>query len=487
MKKKSTLSEDNNVPIICLDDDDDDVMIDRDYKLFFDHLRDDNNLNPNDSKRSKLENEKSMKNIVSQQSKKRETVGFKGEITREIIQRDNRAAQRREKRISEFESCTKDVPLVSSKGNIRRDNKVRNFLDLKAETLRDSLFVRTEEDIHRDNDVSEGRKRKAGELKAVTLRRSVPLVRTEDNIHRDNRIAERRIVETKDVSGASKVVHVELEDVNEASKVVHVKLKNVNEASKVVLVEPKDVNEASRMAQGMTQQDKGDFVRTMKKIEKENVVVIDKDYMSYLTWLVDSLEDSTTKQTTNLDKDMFGLDAPISDTLKESTTVLEREPVAKVKVEKDLDESLSDDSDIIMVSDSPFFDGEAIPFVSSKSKIVDLDKESISEEDETSSWFSKELMKDLKRPYNDREFSRLYREASIHRRMTRCRELRKGRESDYETDELGKSYFERFDDFHKAYKGLDRSDKARSLELLRGFFFYLKNVSHDGAFKPWMN
>lgn len=153
-----------------------------------------------------------------------------------------------------------------------------------------------------------------------------------------------------------------------------------------------------------------------------------------------------------------------------------------MKVELDL-EFWSDDSDIIAVSDSPFLDGEGTPFVASKS-VVDLDKES--KEDESSSClFTKELMEVLEKPYDEKELLKLSNQASMQKPVTRCRELRKGREKIYETDKLGPSYLQRFSDFDKEYKLVDGVDKAKALKLLRGFFFYLRNCSRDGAFEPW--
>ncbi|KAL1212005.1 hypothetical protein V5N11_023974 [Cardamine amara subsp. amara] len=478
-KHTSTKSDKINGPLICLDDDDDDddddndneVKIDENYKLYLDQLRDENkgplfvygngksdtrkfDIFSGDSKRSKLVNENPMDKRVAQQRKK-QNVGFKGEtsrvLTRGDIQRDNRVAERRKRRIAELESqkTSKAVPLVKS----QQENKVGNISELKDETLWDVplvYFVNKDvqfvTDTQRDNKVSKRRKSITDELKAQTLRRAIPLVRAEEDILRDNRIAEprvkRKLSETKD-AGTSSVVTVERVD---------------------RITELKDVDETSR------------------KKNKESVVVVDKDYMSYLTWLVDSLKASTTKPMANLQKDPSDLDPPISDTLKESTRAIpEKDLPVRVKVEQDL-ESWSDDSDIIAMSDSPFLDGECTPFVASK-KVIDLDE--VSKEDESSGWFRKELMDVLKKPYNERELKQLHHEASIHRKMTRSRELRKGRESDYETDVLGQSYREKFADFEKEYKPVDGVDKVRALKLLRGFFFYLKNVSHEGAFKPW--
>ncbi|EOA30367.1 hypothetical protein CARUB_v10013490mg [Capsella rubella] len=467
-KHTCAMSEKIDVPIICLDEEDDDSdderMIDKDYSVFLDHLRrGDNSLFPplevdngrSDTRRykffssdSKLENENPTKNRAYQQGKSK-SVGFKAERVnvRENIQRDNRVAERRKRRIAEFEAAktSRDVPSLETQQ--QRQNKARKIPELKADALRAVPSVTTQEARQRDNTVSQGSKRKAGELNSETLKRPVPLVRTEEDIQLDNIIAVNRMA--KFAAETSRVAHVE----------------RANRVSEL-----KDVDETSRS--------KGDFVGRRKKNEEEGAAAVDKDYMRYLTWLLDSLRDSTTKPTAN----PSDLDPPNLDTLNEPTMVPETDPLVKVKIEQDL-ESWSDGSDIIAIDDTPFLDEEGTPFVASK-KVVDLDE--VSKADNSSScWYRKQLMDVLKKPYDEKELKQLHRYATIHKKMTRCRELRKGRERDYETDELGQSYLESFPDFEKEYKLVDGVDQERALKLLRGFFFYLKYVSHDGAFKPW--
>ncbi|CAA0392963.1 unnamed protein product [Arabidopsis thaliana] len=436
MKKKAIVIDDGYIPIICLDeDDDDDLMIDKDYNVFLDHLRR-GSVSPRlevdngesdirrlkifscDSKISKLENENPMKNRVHQQGQ-RKTVGLKAERDkiRDIIQRDNRVAERRKRRIAMLDAAkaSRDVPsLETQQEDIQQ--RVRKLSDSKAETetsRRDDVpLVGSQEDSQRDN--------------------TVPLVRTAEEIQ----LAKRVVAEIDHVERVNRVT--EVNDVDETCS-----------RSKEVFVGRRKKNEGSE-------------------------AVVDKDYMRYLTWLVDSLRDSTTEPMENLQKDDM-------DTVKESTMVPEMDPLVEVKVEPDHDWS----DYIIAMGDSPFLDGEeCTPFVASK-KVVDLDEGSKKNESSIT-WFRKELMDVLKQPYDEEEMKQLHRDVSIHRKMTRCRELRKGRGSVYETGELGQSYLESFPDFEKEYKlvvGVD--DKARALKLLRGFFFYLKYVSHDGVFKPW--
>ncbi|ESQ49257.1 hypothetical protein EUTSA_v10020550mg [Eutrema salsugineum] len=471
----STMHEEIDVPIICRDDD---LEIDNSYKLFLDHISNGTSLGtPFEADNGEYEkrkfrtfscgNEKPIDNRVSQQ-RKRKAFGFEAENSRAVplattlegILRDNRLAERRKRKNAELEAARVSwaVPLVRNhQVNINQTHtKARKMSESKVETSSDSPLFRTKEDIRREY------KAKNMSASKVDTLWDVPLVRSKVVIRRDNRIAKlrkKKIDETK-ASGTSRAVPVEC-------------INTVTERNKAV-------DETSRFVP-VTQSKKEVFVGTRKKKEDESVAVVDKDYMSYLTWLVGSLKDSTTEP------DSSAFDPPISDTQKESTIVPDKVPLAKVKVELD-HESWSDDDDdddMIEVSDSPFSDGQGTPFVVSKSKnMIDLEEES-AEDESSSSCFKEKLMDVLEKPYDEEELLRLSREVSVKKPVTRCRELRKGRESNYKTDELGHSYLEKVPDFDKEYKRVDGDDKA-SLELLRGFFFYLENISLGGAFKPWL-
>ncbi|KAL0691570.1 hypothetical protein Bca4012_091249 [Brassica carinata] len=421
------------------------ILVDDEYKFFFDHHLsggdntffppfDDDNVESETrslgfkfsggSKRPKLGEKKPINNRVSQKRKRKDN-GSEAEVsrafpvatTRESLERDNRAFERRKRKMAEFESASvsRAVPFV----NIQRDNKAKKVSEsTKVDTSRDVPLVRTKETIQQDS--------KAKKMS------DVPLFRTKEVIRRDNRIAERRkkkIDETK-AAGASRVVHRERVD---------------TAVDKTVPV---------------TQSNKGVSVGTRKK---KNEAAVDKDYMSYLTWLVDSLKDSPT--------------VPVQ---------FEKDLLAKVKVEQDTESCSHDDDDDIMVSDSPFLHGDSTtPFVVSKSKtVIDLEKDS-TEDESRNCVFTKELMEALEKPYDKREFLKLFGEVSKKKPVIRCKELRNGRVKNYETSELAPSYLEKVSDFDREYKLVDGDDKAR-LKLLRGFFFYLKNVARAGAFKPWL-
>jgi hypothetical protein len=96
-------------------------------------------------------------------------------------------------------------------------------------------------------------------------------------------------------------------------------------------------------------------------------------------------------------------------------------------------------------------------------------------------------MEILRNPYDEKEFLRLYNEASVKRPLTKSRQLRDGREIEYYCDDqFALSYLEKYTDFNKTYHRY-RKDLPRALNLLRGFFFYLENIVLEGAFKPWLH
>ncbi|KAG7659880.1 hypothetical protein ISN44_As01g066950 [Arabidopsis suecica] len=145
------------------------------------------------------------------------------------------------------------------------------------------------------------------------------------------------------------------------------------------------------------------------------------------------------------------------------------------------------DPDIIAVSNHPFPDGGKSPFEATKDgKVIDLE-DGIKPDDIFNSSFSKKLMEILRNPYDEKEFLRLYNEASVKRPLTKSRQLRDGREIEYYCDDqFALSYLEKYTDFNKTYHRY-RKDLPRALNLLRGFFFYLENIVLEGAFKPWLH
>ncbi|CAA7013443.1 unnamed protein product [Microthlaspi erraticum] len=143
------------------------------------------------------------------------------------------------------------------------------------------------------------------------------------------------------------------------------------------------------------------------------------------------------------------------------------------------------DPDIIAVSDHPFFDGGKSPFEANRDgKVIDLE-DGIEPDNIFNSSFSKRLMEVLREPYDKKEFVKLYHQASHKRPLTRYRQLRNGTEIEYNVhNQLTHSYLQDYPDFKKQLSRY-RKDPPRALNLLRGFLFYLENITLEGAFKPW--
>lgn len=72
-------------------------------------------------------------------------------------------------------------------------------------------------------------------------------------------------------------------------------------------------------------------------------------------------------------------------------------------------------------------------------------EEGIQRDDIFNSSYSKKLIEILRKPYDETEFLKLYDEASLKRPLTRSRQLRDGREIEYNVeDQLALSYLEKY-------------------------------------------
>ncbi|XP_035542351.1 uncharacterized protein LOC108998501 isoform X2 [Juglans regia] len=98
--------------------------------------------------------------------------------------------------------------------------------------------------------------------------------------------------------------------------------------------------------------------------------------------------------------------------------------------------------------------------------------------------FRERLLEILSIPYNQREYKELWHEITDRKPMKRHRDLR-GRIIVYDAGP-GKSYLDYYSDLAKKIN-LVRLDHAEVLNLLRGFFYWLMNLSHEGAFRPWLD
>ncbi|XP_062022987.1 uncharacterized protein LOC133739258 isoform X2 [Rosa rugosa] len=142
----------------------------------------------------------------------------------------------------------------------------------------------------------------------------------------------------------------------------------------------------------------------------------------------------------------------------------------------DSDEESSSDSDVIVLDRDPH-EGYRTP-------IIDVDSRRSTE---SHSQFRQGIMQDLKRPYHLEEYTNLLEDWSRQRAATgHDKNLRNGNVKSYALPgEFGKSYQEMYKDLAGKIHAVTGDDRPRKLNLLRGFFYWLKNISQEGSFKPW--
>ncbi|KAJ4951065.1 hypothetical protein NE237_027897 [Protea cynaroides] len=102
------------------------------------------------------------------------------------------------------------------------------------------------------------------------------------------------------------------------------------------------------------------------------------------------------------------------------------------------------------------------------------------------SQYREKLVRLLQMPYNEQEYRDLKDLAHTNKRLEKTRDLR-GRLVSYQTDETSLSYFDHFADFKEVFDSIPSLRHSIRLNLLRGFFYYLKHLSHEGSFKPWLD
>lgn len=95
--------------------------------------------------------------------------------------------------------------------------------------------------------------------------------------------------------------------------------------------------------------------------------------------------------------------------------------------------------------------------------------------------FKSKLMAVLSKPYDQSEYEELLKKATERKPLNKQKHLRSMSIS-YATKEVGQSYFDHFPDLAEQVRS---DDCDRRLNLLRGFFFWLKNLTQEGAYMPW--
>ncbi|KAK8308904.1 hypothetical protein V6Z12_D02G092600 [Gossypium hirsutum] len=143
------------------------------------------------------------------------------------------------------------------------------------------------------------------------------------------------------------------------------------------------------------------------------------------------------------------------------------------------------DVEVFTLDNMPLCKGDYTPFVPSKC-YQSLAGEECGDGIRSSSpsLFREQLMDLLKTPYNREEFQNLWRDVTQRKPVQGVKDLRHGRMKSYSTKTVGKSYLDWYKDLRTTVDEF-RPDTRKVLCLLRGFFFWLKNTAHEGAFKPW--
>ncbi|MCD7461304.1 hypothetical protein HAX54_045860 [Datura stramonium] len=98
--------------------------------------------------------------------------------------------------------------------------------------------------------------------------------------------------------------------------------------------------------------------------------------------------------------------------------------------------------------------------------------------------FRQKVMDLLKKPYNPTEYKELWTSVNTKKLVERNMESRRGGVKSYKTKKMGKSYLDHFEDFKERLKQVD-NDERKKLKIMRGFWFWLQNLTNGGAFKPW--
>lgn len=95
--------------------------------------------------------------------------------------------------------------------------------------------------------------------------------------------------------------------------------------------------------------------------------------------------------------------------------------------------------------------------------------------------FDLKLMAVLSKPYDKQEHEALWTHANFRKPVLRHKDLRNQSKS-FSTRQMGFSYLDHVPELARKLK---HSDPEQALNLLRGLFFWLKNLCHEGAYKPW--
>lgn len=98
--------------------------------------------------------------------------------------------------------------------------------------------------------------------------------------------------------------------------------------------------------------------------------------------------------------------------------------------------------------------------------------------------FRQKVIDLLEKPFNPKEYKELWTFVNEQKPVERNMESRRGGVNSYKTNKMGKSYLDHYKDLEERLKEVD-NDERKKLKILRGFSFWLQNLTNGGAFKPW--
>ncbi|KAK8624123.1 hypothetical protein V6N13_065477 [Hibiscus sabdariffa] len=161
--------------------------------------------------------------------------------------------------------------------------------------------------------------------------------------------------------------------------------------------------------------------------------------------------------------------------------------VVKDEIQEEVPDSfdksgINPEVEVFTLDNMPLLEGDYMPFVPSKCFAGEEYGDGI--RGSSPYQFREKLMDLLKIPYNEQELSSLWREVTKRKPVQGVKELRHGRMKSYSTKTEGKSYLDWYKELRMKVEEF-RDDQRKLLYLLRGFFFWLKNTAHEGAFQPW--
>lgn len=98
--------------------------------------------------------------------------------------------------------------------------------------------------------------------------------------------------------------------------------------------------------------------------------------------------------------------------------------------------------------------------------------------------FRKKLMAILGKPYDDREYKKLWNEINEEKPKEKHYDLRGSGVKTFRRSELSPSYLAKHAGLRRKINAVG-NDRRKKLYYLRGFFFWLQNLAHEDSFRPW--